>query len=280
MAKEKMTVEQIRSLLTRLNPKKFGANANPTVPGKTKFILTGIMRKGKDNKEVAQFQQTTVLSDEAKAANPNLTPTRYLRVMKTDDIQSVSNSTDVLRTGRRPLADNIFERQQPVLYNDIVSLLKKKTEVDGKVTYEHFEVMTPDDKGNPRIKLLNPVLGCFVSLNVPGHFKIGTDGKIMQASRKDLLTGKFSKPEKVVFREDKFFVYEHEIDSIEAIAIGRYQKLIEPMLAEEIIMTVDEGGNIQRREIQKHISAEAPDTGSDETPPELLGSETTGDILD
>jgi hypothetical protein len=253
MAKEKLTVEQIRELLISRNPLKFGVNANPIVLQKTSFVLVGRMKTpagGGDAKE--QYMDITQLSDEAKKANPGLTTTRFIRIMKTDLVNETIKPGDVIHTARKPIADNLFERQQPMLFELLIRLLKDKNE-DG--SYKHFTKLEKDKAGNPQVKLTSPLLGAFITLNVPGYYKVDKDGKILMGSTKDISTNKFGDKKKQVFRSDVFFLAEHDIDRMEEIAIGRFQKLIEPMLAEEITVTLGEGGTVIKKDIVKDTVA-------------------------
>lgn len=276
MAKEKLTVAQIRQLMQTLNPRKFGANADPFVPKRTKFILTGRIKDGAGGEKREQYVDITTISEEAKKANPGLTTTRFLRILKTDDVPEVVNPTDVLHTARNPIPDNLFERSNPMLYETLVRLLKDK---DDKGNYKYFVKLEADGAGNPRLKLTNPVMGVFVTINVPGHYKLDKDGKILSGSKKDISTNKFSPKEKIVFRTDTFFVFEHEIDRIEEICIGRYQKLIEPMLSEEVIVTLDEGGNIIKKDIAAPLSAGAENEEHEEKEKTVLATGDDGELL-
>jgi len=265
MAKEKLTVEQIRELLISRNPLKFGVNANPIIPQKTSFVLVGRMKipaGGGEAKE--QYMDITQLSEEAKKANPGLTTTRFIRVMKSDAVSDTIKPGETIHTARKPIADNLFERQQPMLFELLVRLLKDKDN-------EHFVKLEKDLAGNPRVKLKSPILGAFVVLNVPGYYKIDKDGKILMGSTKDISSGKFGDKKKQIFRTDTFFLAEHDIDRMEEIAIGRFQKLIEPMLAEEITVTLGESGHVIKKDIAKDQVA------ADNVEPEI---NTEGTVLE
>jgi hypothetical protein len=245
--KVKLTVAQIRAKYKELNPLKFGEHANPLVATRTKFIITGVKAQNANGESMVKWVDVTKLSPEAQAANPGLTVTRFMRIMKTDDTPEVVKPGDILRVSRNPIPDNLFERSQPDLFEKLKRLLAEKGP-DGKMS--HFLPLEPDTAGNPRIKLLSPVMGCFVTLNVPGHYRMNKDGKPLVGSRKDIATGKFGSPEKVVFRTDTFFLLENDLDRMEEIAIGRFQKLIEPLLSEEVIVSMDDTGNIIKKEIK------------------------------
>lgn len=249
MAKIKATESEIRALLISMNPKILGPNADPLVPQRCKFILTGKMKQGEGGVEKEQYTLRSVLSPEAKAANPNLTPTNYLRVTKTDYMKPVSSPDDVIEVGRSPWADNLFENQQPELFADLVQRLK-----DSKDTY--FEPMPKDKNGLPRLKMKNPVLGAFIAIQVPGHYVIGTDGKPLTNSVKDISTGKFGAQSKTVMRELRLFLYPYQFQSLMSMAIARYQKQVEPMLAEEVTYKVNTAGAVTERKIADNVAAE------------------------
>ena len=274
MAKEKLTVEQIRSILKEKNPQRFGENANPLVPNKCKFILVGIMKDDTEGNKVERFVQVTKLSEEAKKANPGLTSTQYIRILKTDDVPEVVEATDTLRTARKPIPDNLFERQQPLVFEQIVRLLKQK---DGK-EYKFFINMEKDGNGNPRLKLKNPVLGVFATLNVPGHYVRGTDGNFLTGARKDLGTNTFGKAEKIVMRTINMFLFEHDIEKFEEMAIGAFQRTVEPLLAEEVKISLDESGRVINKEVKNTSTVEQIDhsIAPEETPVKELELEDLG----
>lgn len=265
MAKQfvKKTVEEIRTLLRALNPRKLGSSADPIVMERTSMILTGRIEKGKDG-DVEKFIHKTTLSEEAKKANPNLTPTRYFRIMKTNEVQEISAPGALIRTGRRPLADNLFERQQPILFDTLVRLLQEDKEKGGNY---HFEKMTPDPQGNPRLRLKSPIMGAFVTLSVPAHKRVDANGKVLSGATKNIATGKFNQAAPIEFTQDTFFLHEHELDSLESIAISRYRKLVEPMLFEEVVITKSSAGDER-----KEVNAGAQPEGHDEHETEIPGA--------
>jgi hypothetical protein len=278
MAKQKLEVDQIRNLLHKLNPKKLGANADPVIPQKTKFILTGKKSQGANEEKKTQFTLTTKLSEEAKKANPGLTEGKYFRVLKTDDIKDVTSPDEVMHTGRRPVPDNIFERQQPIVFDQITRLLKvkftkddEKNEIGKEGERKYFREMSDDPQGNPRVKMTNPILGAFITLNVPGHLRYTAAGKALQGARKDITSGTFGNPEKIVFRTMQFFVYEHDIDRVEEIAIGLFQRQVEPALVTEVKIEKIEGGLEIKKEINSGASA-ADEIHNNEDEPIIIPS--------
>jgi hypothetical protein len=257
MAKQILTEAQIIILLTMLNPMRIGKDANPIITTNNTFVLTGKKTKIQGGEEVASFVLNAVLTDAAKKANPNLVAGRYLRLMKTEQVKAVTTVNDAIEAARKPIADNLFENQNPMLFDTILTLLKKRSKVGDKVVYEHFEEMNPDRDGNPRLKLINPVKGAFLVLNMPPHFRVQTDGKILAGSRKDISTGEFRKAENIIFREMTLFLLPVEYDRLQSIAINRFQKLVEPMLSEEIVTTKLKAGVETSKEVTSSTTTAA-----------------------
>lgn len=265
MAKQILTEMQIILLLTQLNPHRVGKDANPIIMGQNTFVLTGKKAQTADGVAVKQFVQVSKLSDEAKKANPGLTNGKYLRLTKTEQVKDVTTALDEIVAPRKPLADNLFENQNPLLFETLVALLKKKVNEENKAKhpnlklgdYIHFVEMEDDKEGNPRLKLLNPVKGAFVTINYPAHYRIDTKtGKELKGSAKDISTGSYKDAQKIVFRSLELFLFPADVEKLQSIAINRYQKLVEPMLAEEVVISTLKAGVETQREVKSDINTE------------------------
>lgn len=251
----KLTEKEVRDLLIEMNPLRLGVDANPIVEKKNQFIITGIRKQvpGKDG-VVDVYVQLTKLSDKAKKANPGLVAGKYIRMTKTDMVKEILSASDDLRAGRKPIAENLFENQNPLLFSKIVKLLMEKDE-KGNLTY--FTKMPDDKNGNPVIMLKNPVPGAFITLNVPAHHKMSVTGEILAGSRKNIRTGEFEAPQEIVFHDITFFLLPEEFDRVESIALNKFQKEIEPMLAEEIVKSVRVANKEIKREVKKNTDTSA-----------------------
>lgn len=254
MAKQILTEMQIILLLTQLNPLRLGKDANPIITGPNTFVLTGKKVQVAGGEPVKQFVQVSKLTEEAKKANPGLTPGKYLRLTKTEQVKDITSALDEIVAPRKPLADNLFENQNPLLFETLVSLLKKK---DAAGKYIHFTEMEDDREGNPRMKLINPVRGAFVTLNMPAHFRMDArTGKELAGSAKDISTNHFKEAQKIVFRTMELFLFPADIEKLQSIAINRFQKLVEPMLAEEIVTTTLKAGEVIAKEVKSNTTTE------------------------
>lgn len=249
----KTTEAQIRAKLRELNPDLFGANKQPLVAQKIRFILTGKYNKDAAGNKVTQFTQISNPSEDAKKANPNLRASRYFRVTSTDYTKTITSPDDVISFGRKPWASNIFESQHPEAYSEIMRLLMEKK--DGEFVY--FEKLPDDRDGNPVIRLRNPIWGNFLTVQVPGHYVVDArTGKPLEASPKNIATGKFEKPRPITMREMRIMLYDYQFNSAEALAMAQYQKLVEPMIAEEITYTVNTAGVITDEKPIPSVAAE------------------------
>jgi hypothetical protein len=262
MAKQLLLEAQILALLTFLNPLRIGKDANPLVATANTFVLTGKKVQVAGGESIEQYTQMAVLSPEAKAANPNLVAGRYLRIMKTEQTKEVNTINDAIMAPRQPLADNLFENQNPLLFDTLISLLKKK---DDKGNFIHFVKMEPDKDGNPRIKLLNPVGGAFVTLNMPPHYRVQSDGKVLSGASKDLATGTYKPASKIIFRKLVLFLFPAQFEELQSIAMNKFQKLVEPMLAEEIVMTTYKANEVVEKTVKSNTTTaeDLEDEGND-----------------
>lgn len=278
MAALKATEAQIRAKLRELNPDLFGTGKQPIVEQKTKFLLIGKYNKDAAGNKLAQFTQLSVLSDEAKKANPNLRPSRYFRVTTTDYTKPVTDINEGIRPGRKAWANNIFESQNPELYTEILRLLlldKKETDPNKKF----FEELPDDREGNPVLRLKTPVWGAFIPVQVPGHYVLDAKtGKKLVASARDISTNSFGPARPVIMREMRLFLYGFQFASVEAIAMAQYQKTVEPMLAEEVTYKLNTAGDIVEQKPANNTAGEAIDPENETT--ETAAPETDAVPLD
>jgi hypothetical protein len=251
----KLTEKEALDLLIEMNPLRLGKDANPIVEKKNQFILTGIRKTIRGVEGVEVFVQPTILTEKAKKANPGLMPGRYIRMTKTDMVKEIMSAEDDLRAGRKPVADNLFENQNPLLFSKLIKMLSEK---DEKGAYKYFTKMPDDAKGNPVIILRNPVPGAFVTLNMPAHNRITPNGEILAGARKDLKSGEFGAKQDIVFHDVTIFLLPEEFDKLQSIALRKFQKEVEPMLAEEIIKIT----RIANKDIKREVKSNT-DTAED-----------------
>lgn len=242
-----LTDSQVVRLLHEKNPRRFGPNADPLVETKTDFILTGRIKKNSAGNEVIVWLDKSNLTEEDLKANPNLKPSRYLRITRTDAVPDFVPGQP-FTIPRKPIAQNLFENENPLLFNTLVGLLKEKDK-NGKLI--HFKELENDANGNPMCKLISPVWGAFVTINWPAHKRLDANRKPLAVRRKNLMTGQYeAKATPVVFREDTFWLPSTSFDRLESIAIQRFRKFIEPLLLEEVSFKVNSAGRVTEEKIE------------------------------
>jgi hypothetical protein len=236
MTKQRLTEEQILNLLIRLNPRRLGTDADPIIAVDNSFTFTGQKKKLPSGIEYESYVNPTVITPAGLAANPGLKPGRYMRIMKTNHVIMPTKPGEKFHAPRPPLAENLFENQNTELFAWFCSLLKDKD--------IWFIPMEPDRDGNPRIKLSTPVVGAFVTINYPAHYRVDKEGGKLSGSSRDLAGGKdkYMAREAIAFNSMTFFLFDYEFDNLQAKAINTYKKLIQPMLVKEVVVTELEGG--------------------------------------
>jgi hypothetical protein len=260
MAKQTFTADEALDLLISMNPLRLGVNANPLVEKDNQFIITGKRKTIKGIPNVEAYVDMTKITEAGKAANPGLVAGRYIRMTKTDMTKEITSLTDKLRAGRKPVADNLFENQNPLLFSKLLQLLGQK---DEKGNYTYFTRMPDDKNGNPVLILKIAVPGAFVTLNMPPHFKIDVEGKILAGARKDLRTQSYGSPESIVFNDVTLFLLPEEFERLQSKALNIFQKTVEPMLAKEIVKITRVAG----KEVAKEVKANTTTAENLETAP-------------
>jgi hypothetical protein len=242
LSKVMLSTAEVISILRDLNPLKIGKDANPLIPLEAQFTFTGRKAQGANGTERVYWAEFATQTEADKKANPNMKPSRYIRITKTVHAPQITSPTQVLKKGfKRPIVETMFEGENTEIFGELMRLLNYK---DPETKLNPFIVdIEPDGAGNPRKKLTNPISGAFVTLMVPDHYTLkrnenGTK-EFSEFSRKDLLTGVYEPAEYTTINTMKMFVLEEDFGDFEAMAIRKFKREVMRLLVnEELVATM------------------------------------------